>query len=73
MPDDSTGSADEVLDIKGLARYLKISERTAEEWDRAGLGPPRAQVPGRTRRWRKARVNAWLDGEGRDTAEAATR
>lgn len=53
---------DEVFDLASLALFLKVSERTVKEWDRNGDGPPRARTPGRSRRWLKSEVIAWLKG-----------
>lgn len=48
-----------LLDIKGLAGYLRVSTRTMENILTRGEGPPYLRL-GRQRRWRPADVQMWL-------------
>jgi excisionase family DNA binding protein len=48
-----------LLDAKGLAAFLSISQRTLESLILQGNAPPFTRL-GRQRRWRQEDVDAWL-------------
>jgi excisionase family DNA binding protein len=56
MPDD----AGELLTKREVAALLRISVRTLERLTEAGEGPSSIKF-GRSRRWRRADVERWLE------------
>ena len=44
-----------------LAKLLRVDQRTIERWDARGLIPGRVHLPGRSVRYRRELVMAWLD------------
>jgi excisionase family DNA binding protein len=56
-----------LADQEALAAYLKVPERTLEQWRRARKGPRWALV-GRHVRYAWSDVDAWLDQQARGGA-----
>lgn len=54
--------ADELLTINELARMLKVPVGTIHQWNYRRTGPVGFMV-GRSLRWRKGEVEAWIDAQ----------
>lgn len=61
MPDAAHTLPDPLMTQRQTADYLGKVERTLERWRRDGVGPRYLRV-GRTIRYRRADVDAWLNG-----------
>jgi len=59
---------DELLTARGLAAELKVGMRTLKRWRRTGTGPPFVRL-GRTVRYRRSDVDAWLKQQRRSNSE----
>jgi len=49
----------DMLRAKAAARFLRVSQRTLREWNRAGNGPPRQKV-GRVSLYSRRALEAWI-------------
>lgn len=49
------------VSIETLAAYLDVSQNTVESWVSQGLLPAPRKIGERTRRWKLAEVDDWLD------------
>jgi excisionase family DNA binding protein len=56
--------ADALLTQQQLADELQVSVRTLERWRQEGIGPTFIQV-GRSPRYRRSDVDAWLEQQRR--------
>jgi excisionase family DNA binding protein len=57
---------DELLTQQQLADELQVSMRTLERWRQEGTGPSFVRV-GRSPRYRRSDINAWLEVTRRTT------
>jgi excisionase family DNA binding protein len=51
----------EILTQAEAAKYLRISERTLRRWQDERIGPPFAKAGNKLIRYRKSRIDEWLD------------
>ena len=65
---DALTDADELLTARELAAELKVSLRTLERWRAQGIGPVYVRL-GRTVRYRRSDVNAWLERQRQSESE----
>jgi excisionase family DNA binding protein len=59
---------DKLLTQQQLADELEVSQRTLERWRQQGTGPAFIRV-GRSPRYRRADIDAWLDQQRRTRSE----
>lgn len=60
----------QLLDLQGLATYLKVRPKTINNWRAVGKGPRGVKVGGALR-FRPSDVEAWLDSQLEADGQAA--
>jgi hypothetical protein len=60
---------DEIDDQEAVARYIKVNERTVENWRYQDKGP-RFMKQGRVVRYRRSDVDRWVDNNIVKTGES---
>jgi len=68
----TTTDTDALLKAGDLARLLSCDERTVWRWASAGTIPPPIRIGGCTR-WRRADLDAFLQGKAQAAAREAAR
>ncbi|MBY0527349.1 MAG: hypothetical protein K2R98_28390 [Gemmataceae bacterium] len=61
MPDDRQESPDDLLDYHDIGKVFGLHYKTIARWDRAGLMPRPSFVVRSYRRWKRSRIQAWID------------